>query len=439
MIRLYRSLRRWWPFLLGAGVGACVQEYSPDFRATLDIVVVDGTLSNLPEAQFVTLSRSRADSVNGRFGARPIAGAHVEVVVDSQRVLALTETTPGRYELPAGFRGEVGHRYQLRFQLGDGRRYASAPETMTPVPPIARVYEHYNPYSLKPDQPNATTGANEFFIDIRDPVGVRNYYRWDWTSYEKQTWCRSCAQGVYVVNCIKPFTYVFGSYFVSDTGRCEDCFTPRYDPDPYAPRVSGGDWYYDYPCRTECWEILRNYTLNLFEDRLTDGGLILGRNVAQVPFYQRGPALVEIRQSSISREAYRYFKLFEDQTENTGGLADTPPAPLVGNVRNLDDERENVAGYFVVSAVSSIRYWLDRSTNPGFPVGYDPSQPNRSFADEFFFALSGRYPYPEPAPPYTGEREEARIKIWGGPPRPPTAVCVPSETRTPFKPAGWRD
>lgn len=39
----------------------------------------------------------------------------------------------------------------------------------------------------------------------------------------------------------------------------------------------------------------------------------------------------------------------------------------------------------------------------------------------------------EPVYPYPS------IRLIGAPPRPATAICVPSNSRTPYKPAGWRD
>ncbi|GAB3549052.1 hypothetical protein GCM10027577_26200 [Spirosoma fluminis] len=127
-----------------------------------------------------------------------------------------------------------------------------------------------------------------------------------------------------------------------------------------------------------------------------------------------------LRQTSLTADAYRYFNSFRQQTQNTGGLADTPPTALVGNVRNQANARENVIGYFAASAVTEVRYWLDRKD------AYEP-------APGLFLALNGRNPVSEPPPPF------GPSFIIDGPPRPPTAVCRLSDTRTSFKPEGWRE
>ena len=170
---------------------------------------------------------------------------------------------------------------------------------------------------------------------------------------------------------------------------------------------------FDYNCRTQCWEILQSSELNLLDDRFSNGGLIRAQRVAQIPLYSKEHCLVEIRQSSLTRKAYNYFKHFSDQTQNTGGLADAPPAALVGNVRNITQPGEPVIGYFTASSVSAVRYWLTRNDAAGFAPG-------------LFQALNGREPIPE-------------VGVQPSRYRPPLAVCVASDSRTPIKPPGWRD
>jgi len=414
----------------------CVDPTELVLNQTVDVLVVDGTITDLDEPQLVRLSRSKAE--NGRFGTTPLKGAIVTLLVDSVETIRLREVDPGKYQAPEGFRGQPGRRYQLRFTLPDGSEYRSQTEIMPPATPIERMTVRFNAESFRPDQYNGFRSAHEVFMDVRDPAGQRNYYRWDWTLYEKQDWCRSCAQGVYTVNRIIPRTYIHGAYFVSGPELHEDCFTPVYDPSPEAPQVTKTFFVYDYPCRTQCWEIIRNYDLNLFDDSFTDGGLIQARKVAQLPFFTRSAALAVLRQISLTASAYQFFKQVEAQTENTGGVADTPPTAPIGNVRCVQRPHEMVVGYFAAAGVSQIRYRLDRKDTQGVPWGAINERGEYLPEPEMlFYALNKRSPNPEPTPPYTGERPSPAILIWGGPPRPPTAICVPSDSRTPVVPPGW--
>lgn len=388
---------------------ACVDQLDETRRGRVNIVVVDGTITNLTEAQVVRLNRSRSDSVTGRFGTLPLTGATVDVVVDSSRVVVLRETEAGRYQAPDGFVGQVGHRYQLRFTLSNGQRYESTPEVMPAVPAIAKLSVGFNPISLPAQiydgRVNPYRAANDFFVDWQDPVSEHNYYRWDWRLWERQDWCRTCSQGFYLID--SPF---------DKNVLYEACYSDEQI------RASG---YFvnDYVCRTACWEIIRNFDLNLFDDQLSNGGLIQKRRVAQIPYYQDRGCLVELRQTSLTQRAYTYFNLFRQQTQNSGGLADPPPTALIGNVRNVANDRENVVGYFTASAVAPVRYWLDRKQNTGTYPG-------------LFRAFNGLLPSPEglvrdpntdqPKPAYPTRST-------------PAAPCVESDTRTQTKPDGWLD
>lgn len=432
-------MRFWTIFLLMATallVLACVDPEDLTQRGTVNVVVVDGTITNLAEPQLIRLNRAKADPLTGRFGTLPITKATVEVVVDSATIIAAHETEDGTYQLPNDFRAQVGHTYQLHFTMADGNRYVSTAQTMEPVAPIGRVTSRFNPTSLSPalQLAGGYRAGHDIFVDVQDPANERNSYRWEWKLWEKQRWCRSCQQGVYAVNAIVPHAYYANRYYVSGTDPYEACFVPVNYRDPGQPRFPDELYVYDYRCRTDCWEILYSYAINVFSDQFSNGGQISRRNVAQIPYYDSTACLVEVRQSSLTPSAYAYFRQFQDQTQNTGGLADTPPSAPVGNIQNVANRQERVVGYFTASAVSAVRYFLDRKDAVGLPFGQtDPAGPSKLPGSELFFALNNRQPIPEPLDP------RPNVEIYGGPPRPPTAICVPSNSRTPFKPDGWRD
>ena len=415
---------------------SCIDPAELVFNSTINIVVVDGTITNLPEPQLIRLNRAKADPLTGRFGTTPITNATVLVVVDSAQRVPCHETEDGSYQLPSDFKGQVGHTYQLQFSLSDGTQYVSTPQQMQPVPLIGRVSARFNPTSL-PVAEQLTGGfraGHDVFIDTQDPANQTNQYRWEWKQWEKQDWCRSCQQGIYAVDSILPHVYQNNTFYVSSRVPYEDCFVPKKYQDTGQPPFQSGLYVYDYPCRTQCWEILYSSSLNIFSDEFSNGGPILNRNVAHIPYYDSTACLVEIRQLSLTQPAYAYFKRFQDQTQNTGGLADTPPSAPVGNVQNPANPQERVVGYFTASAVSAVRYWLDRKDVRGLPLGQtDPTGKSELPGSELFFSLNQRQPMPEPIYPYPS------IRLIGAPPRPATALCVPSDSRTPFKPDGWRE
>lgn len=372
---------------------ACVDPAEIGQTNMTDILVVDGTVTNLDESQIIWLNRAQPDRLTGRLGTVPITQATVDVWVDSSEIIHYRETANGRYLAPDGFKGKVGHSYQLRFSLADGTRYQSTTEVMPAVPAIDNLSVHFNPNSLAPAEQldGSYAAAHEFYIDFKDPVDQVNFYRWDWVDWEQQEWCHTCNNGIYQV-------------YKADSTLLEDCMSYR---------IGNSFYVYDYHCRTPCWEIIYGSALTLFSDRLSNGGLIQRWKAASIPLFSKEHALVELRQRSLTAAAYLYFKRLQDQTQRTGGVTDTPPAAPIGNVFNSMNPSRAIAGYFTASAVWAQRYWLTRNDATGYAPG-------------LFMALNGRDPSPEGAIP-------------GGRYRPPLAVCVPSDTRTPVKPKGWQE
>lgn len=420
---------------------ACVDPLDQSIQGKLDVVVVDGTITNLPEPQIIRLNRSTSDPLTGLPGSVPLTGAKVEVLVDSTQTVSFTEADSGHYLAPNGFTGLVGHAYQLRFTLSDGTNYISTKQVMQAVPPISKVTAQFDSRSLSSQQLNRYTAGHNISVQTQDPAEQRNFYRWEWKLYERQYWCQTCTQGVYSVYKVLPDVYKDRDYFVTGTELYENCFCPpagmaRYD----APDVPKDYWNYDYPCRSACWEILYSYNINVFSDQYSNGGLISKKQVAHIPFYNYQPCLVDIRQYSLTPDAYQYYKLFQDQSQNTGGVADTPPSALGGNIYKVNSPRTVVVGYFTASAVSVIHHWLDRKDTQGVAYGAtDPSGPHSNVGDDLFYALNARRPSPEPPPPYQGGRDVPKIRIWPNINRPPTAPCLQSDNRTPYKPEGWQN
>ncbi|GAB3948480.1 hypothetical protein GCM10028805_22980 [Spirosoma harenae] len=417
------------------GLTACVDPIDLTLNSKVNVLVVDGTITNLPEPQIIRLNRSQADRLTGRFGAIPITKASVDVLVDSSQIITCHETVDGSYQLPSDFKGQIGHAYQLRITLADGTKYVSNQQVMPAVPPISQVSATFSSTMLPVEQQldGGYRAGHTLFIDTKDPVDQHNYYRWDWKLWEKQSWCRSCQQGVYAVNAIPPHSYKDRIFYVSSDTPYEDCFVPVNYLEASQPPFPTGLYVYDYPCRTDCWEILYSYALNVFDDQYTNGNVIQHRPVAQIPFYDSTACLVEVRQLSLTQKAHAYFSFFQE-TQTANGVTQTAPSAPIGNIRNVTDEREKIVGYFTASAVATKRYWLDRTDAKGLPLGEtDPEQTYRITGAQLFYSLNRRQPNPEPIYPYPN------IRIWGGPPRPVTAICVSSDTRTSAKPEGWKD
>lgn len=206
----------------------------------------------------------------------------------------------------ARLRGVPGRSYTLRVLLPDGSRYVSRPERMAPVPTLDRVYGEY----LESDRNTSQFSTFLVRIDTQDPATPGNYYRWQAMSYIP-VW----------------------------TG-----------PDPL--RAKGEIYYAPF----------YGLLTNVLSDQLINGNRIAGRLVLTSPLVGLGAQYVEVRQFSLSREAYQYWTRYEQQLARSGTLFDAQPASIEGNVYADGDSTRLALGYFGVSAVSRQRIIMATDT-----------------------------------------------------------------------------
>ena len=357
-----------------ACVLGCVSPYDVRYDLNSNVVTVEGFITDQTEA---TVIIKRSISQNRSSYAVPIKGCVVEIRAGSGTSVALKETSEGVYETPADFKGQAGQTYQLRFKTPEGQSYESSVEKMIAVPDIKKIYQQYDEKGPLNNEGTRSLGSTlNIFLDLEDPAADRNFYLWRWTLWERQPICITCEQGIYTgKECIKVFS------------------------NPVSPT-------YDYNCKTACWELFRSTDINIFSDVYSNGRSVIGRPIAKIPFYSRQGALIEVEQLGLGIAAYDYYQLLRSQNQTTGTLADTPPAPIIGNIRNINNSDEKIVGYFGAATVKKLRYWIDRN-------GYENVKLTPLLGREPNFEL------PNPFPP-------------------PSAPCVLGRNRTPFLPAGWQ-
>ena len=383
---------------------ACVEPFSVVFSASKEYIVVDGVITDSVDPQFIILSKTNPDSKNesSEFSQTiwtkgnstlPLTGAKAKVIVNETQTFELTEDEPGSYQLPLNFRGKVGDSYKIHFVTENGNSYESATEKMLPVTPIKSAYDVYSPKGIHRTTPfyGEYVPSNDVYIDFDDAPGEKNFYRWQWTLWEIQKMCSTCNQGKYYL-------------FDDKNGINGDCFkdlTLNYNN------------IYDYYCEDLCWDIFYSSDINIFADTYTNGQSQKDKLVAQIPVHQSNPCLVSLQQQSLTPAAYRFLKLLQDQSVNTGTLADTPPAPIQGNVVNVNNKNELVIGFFTASSVAEYRTMLWRKNTK-----------NVAALNQLFKTIKNRDPIIE-------EKSPERPYI-------PLAQCKKSKARTPFLPRDWK-
>ena len=352
----------------------CVGVYDVRYELSANIVTVDGFVR---DNDLTSISIRLSQSYQKSLSDKPIKGCLAEILVGNGAKIKLEENENGLYVAPNSFRGTVGQTYQLRFKTPDGKDYQSTVEKLNSVSSIQKIYQQFNQKGLLSADGKNTVGSTfDIYIDTNDPTNQKNFYLWEWSQWEKLYICITCQNGT----------------LNGTTAVCE--------PNNFSSVT------YDYVCSGDCYGILHNSKINVLADTYVNGLPIVGRLIAQTPYYSKQGSLIEVRQYGVSATAYDYYKLLSDQSETTGTLTDTPPAAIIGNVRNINDPTENIAGYFGAASMAKTRFWIDRN----------------GFNDGVIVPLLGREPQLEPNTPF----------------RPPTMPCLPSRNRTPIKPDGWK-
>jgi hypothetical protein len=359
---------------------SCIDPYALDFNQTNSVLVVEGFLTDdvlKPD----TIKIQYSNFENEVIRIVPIASVKASVLnVSTNEEIKLIEQPKGGFLPPKTFRINTQNKYILKFSLPNGQNYESAPEKITPTPAIAKVYDIFNAQSVLSEDGKKFLSANEVYLDTQDPTDQKNYYLWRYTHFERLGFCITCTKSQYSVQ----------------TGACSIPLA-NFNRTPY----------YDYQCAGDCFSIFKSKQVNVLSDVASNGQIIKGKLIAKIPTYSPTGCLVQIQQISISPEMYLYFKILEAQTQSNGGLADTPPAGIVGNIKNITTPSEKIVGYFGVVSIQKNNYWIDRK---------DAKSP--------YELILGHEISVENATADTS--------------RPPFAPCTASSTRTPIKPDGWQ-
>ena len=173
-------------FLLIGFNWACITPYEADVKSTDRRLVVSGSITNSSAVQRVQLTYS-ADYTN-RASNADCTGAKVFLSDDKGLKVDYVEVTAGIYRIPANstFKAEVGRTYQLNIKTSEGKDYQSKPELMKAVPEISSITTDYN---FKAAETRGQRYGWDVYLNTKDPETLGDYYRWDWTHFEKIDIC----------------------------------------------------------------------------------------------------------------------------------------------------------------------------------------------------------------------------------------------------------
>lgn len=357
---------------------SCIDAVEPEFEFIEGLVFVESIASTIPKASFVTINQSTIEF--GVYVVNFVEGATVNFENTSTgEIVALTEIRKS-YLPPDDFVVQPGDQWKLNILLANGKRIESAPEQVLEPVPITNIEVRYDSELVFRDNLGGKfVPGHEVSIDFEDPANTENYYYWTYKSYENLDFCEKCFEAVW------------------RDGEC----TP-VDIANFRPR------YFDYACDIDCWRIRFPESVTIYDDRFSDGKMVNKFPVGELLLYNKENMVVEVQQFSITPAAYNYFKVLKDVVDNNSGLNAPPPAALVGNLFNPDDDEDFVFGRFTAAATSSASIFINRNLIEGSAI-------ETSQAPVFEPQIASPYP----------------------PPATVIAPCVENKERTGVQPEKW--
>lgn len=297
---------------------SCIEPYSVELEEGPQLLTIDGMITTGPGPHVISISRSATYGSIFEGLIRPVAGATLIVRDDLGEVNFFQEDfdNRGNYFSSADFQAKVGRSYTLQIQLSDGKVYTSFPERVESVPEISNL--DYDVVRIPVEGEINDRSGVQLQVELSDPADQNNSYLWR-------------------------------------TG--ESTFILKTRPDLFTPRPSETNPSRDpqpKDCCDTCFQFenLSNQGIFIANDENFNGlstkvisGFIEDDGIRFVDTYK-----VELKQMSISPEAYRFLRLVKQQSEISGSVFDPPPANIRGNMISLDNPEEVVLGYFVAGA-----------------------------------------------------------------------------------------
>lgn len=304
-------------------LGSCIDSFDAGLNTNIKKLVVDGEITNKPGPYRVTLQQSSP------FGSKdfspPPFNATVKITDNLGNSETLTDLGFGIFETRST-QGVIGRSYTLEVKIGDKRLYRSTPQTIKKPISIDKIYTEYVPYDGTPDM--YIGGEFYVYLDSNDPNTTGDYYRWNYTNFEPIDFClKTVSNG------------------------------------------EGGRIAISNRCCEPCWEI--NPCLGciyLASDQYFNGKKINRQYIAKFPYNSISSVFIQVDQKSLTKENYFYWKEIDGQINNSGGIFDTPPANIQGNIYNVNDPKDQVLGFFAASGVFTVPYRVNRTVEGIKPI-----------------------------------------------------------------------
>lgn len=342
---------------------SCIDPFEPEIRESQSVMVINGMITDIPGIHEVTVTRSTPYNDPHIL---PVSGCVVTVEDETGTYHSYREQSPGLYraDLPASFLS-VGRTYSITVQPPPGMvTYRSDFDTLLACPPIDSIY--FEVQTRGTTDPGRRLQGIHFYSDLNGLPGTRGNYRW----LLEETW-------EYRTPYIGQYIYEYQGAPIGDfyTDHLHRCFVTR--------PVSG---LYSGSTRFLSENALRRNPLNYVSD--------------ETPRIKIRYSLL-VTQLSLTNAAFDYWDRLEAQSEESGGLYETQPYSVTGNICNPGDPGEKVLGFFYASQQRTKRIIVPNDFDfdiPGYTCTLDTAFNFDDFLSDYpYYLISidpmGGFPY----------------------------------------------
>jgi len=311
------------PLFIFIWLGGCIEPFTPNIDESEESIVIEGQITDQEGDHYINISRSAPYNDPHKI---PEPDCQVVEVVDNfGNSFEFYEGDPGVYRqwLPKDFLN-IGTQYKVKITTADGENYESEfDELLSPSPSIDSIYyEIETRETYNPDNP---LNGIQFYLDLNAPDDFSRNYRWEL----EETWEYEAK-------------YRIQYYYDGDIHSIQDPFFlfRCWRTDPIQQIYTSTTRY------------LSSNTISKFPLHYVSGLT----NRLKIKYS------LLVKQYSLSNEAYDYWLQIQKQSQESGGLYETQPA-YIGNISNINDNKEVVLGFFNASSVTEKRIFVSEPFN----------------------------------------------------------------------------
>jgi hypothetical protein len=300
----------------------CIDPFSPSISEYQQMLVIDGMITDQEGIHTVTVSRS--SSYNDP-GLKYEGGCTVNILDDKGNILNMTEKSRGIYSawIDKQFLN-AGTQYRLEVITSDGNKYQSDYEMLSHSPPIDSI--HWEVKYVELDNP--------LYSDL---IGVQFSVNSDATN---------CEASGYRWELFEQWEYRSEFY-------ARDYYNGRIQ---YVNQEDLSDSV--YYCWTTIKKINEIYTYSTAQAISKEIRMVPLTYVSNQTDRLKYDYCLLVKQYSLSKAAFSYWNRLQEQANESGGLYETQPSRIRGNLYNADNPDETILGFFGASGISEKRVFI---------------------------------------------------------------------------------